>query len=56
MKRILFLFVALMATLSVSAQKHTATSEELKEGFKVLFDGTSMKKWTGNLEGYQMQD
>lgn len=56
MKRTLFLFVALMATLSVSAQKHTATSEELKEGFKVLFDGTSMKKWTGNLEGYQMQD
>ncbi|MBO5217071.1 MAG: DUF1080 domain-containing protein [Alistipes sp.] len=56
MKRFLFLFAAVMATAGVSAQKHTATPEELKEGFKVLFDGTSMKKWTGNLEGYQMQD
>ena len=28
------------------------TAEEKKQGFEMLFDGTSMDKWQGNLEGY----
>ena len=34
------------------AEKVTMTDEEKAEGFEVLFDGTDMKKWEGNLEGY----
>ena len=28
------------------------TPEELAEGFEMLFDGTSLDKWQGNMEGY----
>ncbi|MDR1331029.1 MAG: DUF1080 domain-containing protein [Tannerella sp.] len=30
--------------------------EERKEGFKILFDGTSMYEWTGNLVDYKIED
>lgn len=56
MKKIFFSLLALCYVASVAAQAHTATKEELKEGFKVLFDGKTMKHWTGNLTGYQMQE
>lgn len=56
MKRILFLAAALMVMSTAAAQNHTATAEERAEGFKVLFDGTNMKQWTGNTEGYRMEE
>lgn len=32
------------------------SNEEQKEGFKVLFDGTSMRHWQGNLSDYTIED
>jgi len=32
------------------------SAEEQKEGFKVLFDGTNMFEWTGNLVDYSIAD
>lgn len=32
------------------------SEEEKKEGFEVLFDGTNMDKWQGNLTDYVMED
>jgi hypothetical protein len=32
------------------------SDEEKKEGFKILFDGTNMYEWTGNLVNYTLQD
>ncbi|MDO5570501.1 MAG: DUF1080 domain-containing protein [Bacteroidales bacterium] len=34
----------------------TLSKEEQKEGFKVLFDGTSMINWTGNTKDYVVED
>jgi HEAT repeat protein len=31
-------------------------AEEREEGYKILFDGTSMSEWTGNTEEYILQD
>lgn len=56
MKRILFLAAALLAMSTAVAQNQTATAEERAEGFKVLFDGSDMKQWTGNTEGYRMEE
>lgn len=32
------------------------SAEEVKEGFKILFDGTNMHQWTGNTVDYTLQD
>lgn len=32
------------------------SNEEIKEGFKILFDGTNMHQWTGNTIDYKLQD
>ena len=32
------------------------SDEEKKEGFKILFDGTNMHEWRGNLIDYQIED
>ncbi len=32
------------------------SAEEVKEGYKVLFDGTNMHEWTGNTRDYTLQD
>lgn len=32
------------------------SAEEKKEGFNILFDGTNMHEWTGNLRDYRMED
>ena len=32
------------------------SAEEQKEGFKILFDGTNMFEWTGNLVDYTLED
>jgi hypothetical protein len=32
------------------------SAEEQKEGFKILFDGTNMYEWTGNLVDYKLND
>ena len=35
-----------------STPKFNLPAEEAKEGFEILFDGTSMHKWTGNTTDY----
>ncbi|MBO9639078.1 MAG: DUF1080 domain-containing protein [Siphonobacter aquaeclarae] len=32
------------------------SADEKKEGFEVLFDGTNLDKWTGNLKDYVVED
>jgi HEAT repeat protein len=32
------------------------SDEEKKEGFKILFDGTNMHEWTGNVGDYKLED
>lgn len=32
------------------------SEEEKKEGFRILFDGTNMHEWTGNLVDYKLED
>jgi hypothetical protein len=32
------------------------SAQEKKEGFQILFDGTNMHEWTGNLADYQLED
>ncbi|MDR3250478.1 MAG: DUF1080 domain-containing protein [Tannerella sp.] len=32
------------------------SAEEKKDGFKILFDGTNMHEWTGNLVDYTLED
>lgn len=32
------------------------TDEEAAQGFEMLFDGTNLDKWTGNKEGYKIQN
>ncbi|MDR2472569.1 MAG: DUF1080 domain-containing protein [Tannerella sp.] len=32
------------------------TAQEKKEGFKILFDGTNMYEWTGDMVNYQLKD
>jgi len=34
----------------------TLSPEENREGYKILFDGTNMHEWTGNLVDYKLQD
>lgn len=35
---------------------YTLTEEEKKEGYKILFDGTSLHEWTGNKTAYTIED
>ncbi len=35
---------------------YTLSTEEVKEGYKILFDGTNMHEWTGNTVDYTLQD
>ncbi len=37
-------------------EPYKLTSEEAKEGYKILFDGTNMHEWTGNTTDYTLQD
>jgi len=39
-----------------NVKPYKLTKEEKKEGFKILFDGTSMSKWIGNTEEYVLED
>lgn len=39
-----------------SVEPFALTSEEEKDGFKVLFDGTNMHHWTGNTKAYVLED
>ena len=34
----------------------TLTAEEAAQGFEMLFDGTNLDKWTGNKDGYKIQN
>lgn len=38
------------------ADTFVLSDEEKKEGFKVLFDGTNLDKWTGNKESYVVEN
>lgn len=40
------------APLPISA----LTAEEAAQGFEMLFDGTNLDKWTGNKDGYKIQN
>ncbi|TCS86735.1 HEAT repeat protein [Anseongella ginsenosidimutans] len=42
--------------LSREGEKFTLSKEEKEEGFEVLFDGTGLEKWTGNKEGYVIEN
>lgn len=35
---------------------YTLSDEEKKEGYRILFDGTNMHEWTGNLAGYVIEN
>ena len=37
-------------------EPYQLTAEEKKEGYKVLFDGTNMHEWTGNLVDYSIEE
>jgi HEAT repeat protein len=37
-------------------EPYKLSENEQKEGFKILFDGTNMHEWTGNLVDYKMED
>ncbi len=39
-----------------SNEPYQLTADEKKEGFEILFDGTSMDKWTGNTKDYQIEN
>lgn len=39
-----------------SAEPFELSSDEKKEGYKVLFDGTNMHHWTGNTVDYAIED
>lgn len=46
MKKILLGFVAcLVLSTAVKAQDNTLTKKEIKQGWKLLFDGTDLKGW-----------
>src|SRR3546814_2319424 len=42
--------------LTGGAEKFTLSEEEKSAGFEVLFDGTHLDKWTGNKDGYVVED
>lgn len=37
-------------------EPYKLTAEEKKEGYKILFDGTNMHEWTGNLVDYSIEE
>ncbi len=37
-------------------EPYQLTAEEKKEGYELLFDGTNMHEWTGNLVDYSIED
>ncbi|MDR1097764.1 MAG: DUF1080 domain-containing protein [Tannerella sp.] len=37
-------------------EPYQLSAEEKKEGFNILFDGTNMHEWTGNLVDYRLED
>ncbi|MDR0349784.1 MAG: DUF1080 domain-containing protein [Tannerella sp.] len=37
-------------------EPYQLTSEEVKEGYKILFDGTHMHEWSGNLVDYSIEN
>jgi len=56
MKRNVGLFCLLfLSVLGLTAQENTPYFQP-ESGFKVLFDGTSMDAWTGNMEAYVIED
>ncbi len=44
--------IAKMLTEAEPSPVYELTAEEKKQGYEILFDGTSMDKWQGDLEGY----
>jgi hypothetical protein len=52
----LLLLLTICGTFACSASHSKLSKQEKKEGFKILFDGTNMDEWTGNLECYRLID
>ena len=44
----------LLAESKAASPVYTLSDEEKKAGYELLFDGTSLDKWTGNKEGYRI--
>lgn len=44
------------ATVAAAAPASELTAEEKAQGFEMLFDGTSLKKWTGDTTTYIIRD
>lgn len=42
----------IIASLQQPAGKFVLPEDEARAGYEVLFDGTDLSRWTGNLEGY----
>mgnify|MGYP003315160447 CR=1 FL=1 len=40
------------ASVAAASDVFVLSEQEEKEGFEILFDGTNLSKWTGNKEGY----
>lgn len=53
---VLFCTLTHYATGQTSQVPYKLSKEEKKEGFKILFDGTNLDKWTGNTEGYTVEN
>lgn len=63
MKKYLFFALLLLLGLSCSSTKFKSqthqfklSKQEQREGFKVLFDGTSLSQWTSNTDEYYLED
>lgn len=63
MKKHLFFSLLVLLTLSCSSTKlkvqphqFKLSKQEQREGFKVLFDGTSMSQWTSNTDEYYLEN
>lgn len=39
-----------------SVKPFELSADEKKEGYRILFDGTNMHEWTGNIVDYQLED
>lgn len=63
MKKYLYISLLLFITLNCSSTKlkrsehqFKLSRQEQKEGFKILFDGTSLSQWTSNTNEYALEN
>src|SRR5262245_30199260 len=56
MLRCLLLTAALAFTATISIVAGDLSADEQAEGFVPLFDGATLKGWTGSTDGYDVED